>query len=78
MEIFRGCAGLKSGLRLAYIGPELGLACIWKLGRIPRNFKILNFKPNCDFWGRINKNDNWDEISDFYEFTLNMIWKFFT
>ena len=58
MEIFRGCAGLKSGLRLAYIGPELGLSCIWKLGWIPRNLKILSFKPKLWFLRENHKNDN--------------------
>ena len=56
MEIFR--AGLKLGLRLAYIGPELGLSCIWKLGWIPRNFKIFNYKPKFSFSRENHQNDS--------------------
>ena len=34
-----------------------------RLGWIPRNFKIFNFKPKFWFLNENHKNDNWDEFT---------------
>ena len=47
------------------------------LGRFPRNFKTLIFKPKLSFLMKSHKNDNKDEFLDFYKFTLYMIFKNF-
>ena len=47
------------------------------LGRFPRNFKTLNFKPKLLFLMKNHKNDNKGEFLNFYEFTLYMIFEFF-
>ena len=43
---------------------------------IPRNFKTFIFKPKWSFLRGDHKNDNLGELSDFYEFTLFVFWKF--
>ena len=47
------------------------------LGWIPRNFKIFNFKPKLSFLSENHINDNWVELSDFFEFTLYMTFAIF-
>ena len=40
-----------------------------------RNLETFNYQLKLSFLRKSNKNDNKDEFLDFYEFTLNMIFK---
>ena len=47
------------------------------VGWSPRTFKNFDFKPKLSFFRENHENDHWGEFSDFYEFTLCMIFKIF-